>query len=413
MKTAIFFNTFVKMDNYNLDDLTKNDINLIAITSESDFSKFQDKYSQYFSKIYSSPQPEDIHVEKINYSFAEKIVGDALNKSDFLRIICQSEDNLLVAAKLRDKFNIPGMTYKETILFRDKLLMKDAVKKAGLRVPKYKKFSVDIALTKEQHFEKLKEEFDVPFVLKPTKLLGGIGVIIVDSIETFKGINEDDLYCLEYEVEEFIDGTLYYCDTISQNGEVLFSVCGQESNPNFDFQLGKSVVSISLEQDEPLSQALKLFNSKVLAALGYHTGVSHHEIFVKPNGEIIFLEIGARSPGGIATPMYRLAYSVAFEDTAFKIEMEVPFQLKPTYNCHYMSGILPILPGKVSQLLVPELKSKYDMKWLVKTGDVLGECKSLRNKAGAITVWNADYQILLQDFNYLKSFQCISIIQDF
>jgi biotin carboxylase len=408
MKTAIFLNTFIKMKNYDLDELSKHNVKLIAITSENEYSKFQKEYGKYFAHIYCSPQPEDAHGDKVNYSFSKNIVQNELKSCDYVRIVCQSEDNLLVAARLRDEFHLPGMSYQETLLFRDKLLMKDAVRKAGIRVPKYKKFHFDNTLTREQHFEKLKEEFGVPFVLKPTKLLGGIGVIIVDSIEVFKDIKEGDLHSLEYEVEEFINGTLYYCDTISQNGEVLFSVCGQESNPNFDFQLGKSVVSISLNQNDPLSKALKEFNGKVLAALGYRTGVSHHEIFVKPDGEIVFLEIGARSPGGIATPMYRLAYNIAYEDTAFKIEMDIPFKLEPTYNRHYMSGILPILPGKVKQLIKPQLSSQFDMQWLVNVGAVLGPCKSLRDKAGTITVWNEDYQILWEDFKYLKNFQCIS-----
>ena len=163
-----------------------------------------------------------------------------------------------------------------------------------------------------------------------------------------------------------------------------------------------------MEQQDSVSIALKAFNSKVLAALNYRTGITHHEIFVKADGEIVFLEIGARSAGAIITPMYRAAFNIPFEDTDFKIEMEIPFKLKPTYHCYYMSGILPILSGTVTELFKPALKSKFDMKWLVKIGDVLNRCKSLRDKAGTITVWSADYQTLLQDFNYLKNFECIS-----
>ncbi len=415
MKTAVIINTCTKMMNYDLEDLSKNKIRLVAITSSHDFKKFNALYGKYFSRIEASPEPESAHLEKINFSFAKKIIQEELKNSEFLRVICQSEDNLLLAAQLRDELKIPGMGFEQTLVFRDKVLMKDALGKANIRLPKYKKFVSEHDSKIDLLFENLKTEFKLPFVIKPTKLLGGAGVEIIHSLKELGGALKNTSSHMEYEVEEFISGTLYHCDTIRQNGKTLFAVCCQYTNPNFDFQLGKSVISFPLENKDPIVKRIFSFNESVLDTLDFHTGTSHHEMFIKDSGEIVFLEIAARSPGAVVTPMYKKEYGIGFEDIAFKIEMQIPFTLPDSplsmeIKTHYLSGIFPMIPGVVKELLIPNIKSQHKIKWLVDIGSEMSGCKGLRDISASIEAWNDDHEILENDFEILKNFQSVSVI---
>ena len=66
-------------------------------------------------------------------------------------------------------------------------------------------------------------------------MLGGFGVAIVSSAEEFEAFYQMKAPNEQYEVEEFISGTLYHCDAIRQNGVTLFSVCCEYTNQNLIF----------------------------------------------------------------------------------------------------------------------------------------------------------------------------------
>lgn len=410
MKTAVYINTFAKMANYDLESLSKYGINQIAIVSEDEYEKFNNAYKKYFSNIYSCPIQSKDDFEKISFDFAKNIVQEQLNLNNEVRIICLSEDNLLVSAKLRDEFNIPGLRFDVAVPFRNKIIMKNVLKSKNIRVPHYSKFDNDKAKDPSNYFENLSEKMGLPFVAKPTSFLGGLGVVMIDSVKSFTEFCKSSLIEAEYEVEEFIAGTLFHCDSIRKGGKTIFSVCSEYNNPNFDFQLGKPVISMPLVQDDPLAKRISFFNETVLDALDYEQGVSHHELFLTKNDKLIFLEIAARSPG-VVTPMYRHAFNIGMEDIGFLIEMDIPFELNVTQK-NYFTGIFPVIPGKVDKLINPSLKSKYEIKWVVKEGDLINSSKSVRDKSASITAWNDDYSELREDFDLLRDFQSISIFSN-
>lgn len=414
MKTAIFINTFAKMSNYDLDDLSKHDIHLIAIVAAEEYQKFFKAYGKYFAEIHSCTNTSTNPFEKISYNFATNIIRNEIYaQGDLVRIISLSEDNLLLAAQLRDDFSIPGMRFEQAQSFRDKTIMKDILRKNNIRTPHYVKFDNEAARNRKTYYNYLQHEIKLPFVLKPFNLLGGLGVVMVNSFEEFdsfcKTYEKEPAY--EYEVEEFISGTLFHCDSIINNKEVLFSTCCEYTNPNFDFQNGKSVISIPLKKNDPVAQRIFNFNNEVLNAMKLDQGISHHELFITHKNEHVFLEIAARSPGAIITPMYRRSFNVAMEDIDFKMQMNIPFQLMPTYDTYYLSGILPTFSGTVKKLVSPDIKSKHEIKWIVKEGDQVSPSMSLRDKSATIIAWNDNYEELYNDFNFLKNYQSILVYQ--
>jgi biotin carboxylase len=407
MKTAIYINTFAKMANYDLESLSKYGINQIAIVSEDEYEKFNNAYKKYFSNIFSCPIQSKDDFEKISFDFARNIVQQQINLNADVRIICLSEDNLLVAAKLRDEFNIPGLKFDVAVPFRNKIIMKNVLKSKNIRVPHYSKLDNEKAKDPSNYFEDLSEKLGLPFIAKPTSFLGGLGVVVIDSVIAFTEFCKNSPIEAEYEVEEFIAGTLFHCDSIRKDGKTIFSVSSEYNNPNFDFQLGKPVISMPLKNDDPLAKRIFSFNETVLDALNYERGVSHHELFLTKNDELIFLEIAARSPG-VVTPMYRRAFNIGMEDIGFLIEMDIPFELNLTQK-NYFTGIFPIIPGRIDKLIDPPLKSKFEIKWVVKEGDVINASKSVRDKSASITAWNDNYVELKQDFDLLRDFKSVLV----
>lgn len=410
MKTAIFINTFTKMTNYDLKLLSTYGFRNIAIVAQDEHEKFLNTYGDFFTEIHSTNSNSSNPFEKIDYSFANNIVSNEFITNSDLRIISLSEDNLLLAAQLRNDFEIPGMKFEQAKSFRDKTVMKDILRKNNIRTPNYIKFDVNAAQDTSVYFEYLQNKIKLPFVLKPTNLLGGLGVAIIKSFDEFNIFCQKSLdNSFEYEVEEFITGTLFHCDSIRNSDKTLFSVCCEYTNPNFDFQSGKSVISIPLLENDPIRKRIIEFNENVLNVMQLHQGISHHELFLTANNELVFLEIAARSPGAIVTPMYRKAFNVGLEDCDYIMQMEIPFELSPTYETHYISGIFPLSNGIVTNLIYPELNSNHEIKWVVKEGDPIIASKSLRDKSATIIAWNRNYDSLRKDFNLLKDFQCVSV----
>lgn len=408
MKTAIFINTYVKMSNYDLNDLAASDVRMIAIVAQDQLDLFKAKYDAFFSEIHAVKSSENMIFNYMDYESVAHVIIKEINSGADVRIICQSEDNMLLAAQLRDQFNLPGMSYQQTLLFRDKVMMKQALCNAGIRVPKFERIQFKESVNLESLFDELSDKFSLPFLLKPTMMLGAIGVKIIYSYAEFASIYHE-LGGYDYQVEEFIQGKLYHCDSIRNNNNTLYTVCCEYTSPNFDFQKGKSIISKPLKMGDILSRRMIDISNEVLSILQLHNGVSHMEFFINDKEDIIFLEVAARSPGAIITPMYRKAFNIPFEDIAFKIEMDVSFTLDEMSTDYYMSGLLPISKGTVINRNNPNLLSSYEMNWYVEEGDKLDDCNNLRDKAASITVWNKNYEILLSDFNYLRDFQCIMI----
>ncbi len=212
----------------------------------------------------------------------------------FDRIESLWEPGMLIAAQLREKFGLPGMKVKETLLFRDKGLMKKKLLEGGVRVPKFGRAKS----IKEVY--SLVEKIGFPIIVKP---IAGAG-----SQDTYKVTDKKELDSIlpllrhieEVSVEEYIEGEEYTFDTISADGQILYY--------NVSWYRPKPLVARSYQWISPQTYALQNLTpshiqagielgKKVLKVLGFRTGFTHMEWFSTPTGEAVFGEIAARPPG--------------------------------------------------------------------------------------------------------------------
>lgn|GEM_PF-2581479 len=106
---------------------------------------------------------------------------------------------------------------------------------------------------------------------------------------------------LSMSVEEYIEGKEYTFDTVYAAGQVVYeNIAWYRPKP----MIGRTEEWISMQTinlrkvDGAYLQAGRKLGHAVLKALGFRTGFTHMEWFLKPDGEAVFGEIGARPPGG-------------------------------------------------------------------------------------------------------------------
>ena len=224
------------------------------------------------------------------------------------RVESMWETQMLLAARLREAFSVPGMTVAETLPFRDKETMKSVVEKAGLRVPRHAR-----ATTRKEAWEAV-EKVGYPAIVKPIAGAGSKDTYRCNDKEEFERNLQRTERIVELSVEEYIDGEELTFDTVCADANVLYHsvswyrprVLDMVNNPWISMQ------NVVLRDPEiPMATPGVELGRGVLEALGFRTGFTHMEWFLKPDGEAVFGEIGARAPG--ARLVHAMNYACDFD----------------------------------------------------------------------------------------------------
>ena len=210
------------------------------------------------------------------------------------QVECLWEPYMLLAARIRESFGLPGLSVAQTVPFRDKELMKQAIDAAGIRTPRH------AAATSVHGVWEAAERIGYPLIVKPIAGAGSADTYRIDGPEELSTVLPLLRHVPEVSVEEFIDGEEFTYDTICANGDVLFEhMLWYRPRP---LQMKQhewiSPVSLSLRDlDVPDLRAGREMGRAVIAALGFTTGFTHMEWYRKHDGEAVFGEIGARVAG--------------------------------------------------------------------------------------------------------------------
>lgn len=210
------------------------------------------------------------------------------------QVECLWEPYMLLAARIRESFGLPGMTVAQTVPFRDKEQMKQVLDAAGIRTPWHR-----TATTVAGVWEAA-EQVGFPLIVKPIAGAGSADTYRVDSSGELSDVLPRLRHVPVVSIEEFVDGEELTFDTICADGQVLFEhVLWYRPRPlQMRMHEWVSPVSISLRDLEvPHLRDGRAMGIAVLRALGFRSGFTHMEWYRKADGEVVFGEIGARPPG--------------------------------------------------------------------------------------------------------------------
>lgn len=210
------------------------------------------------------------------------------------RVECLWEPGMMLAARLRQALGVPGMTPDQTVLFRDKEAMKQALDAAGIRTPRH----ASARTAGEMRFAA--ERIGYPLIVKPIAGAGSADTYRVEDVNELERVLQLVRHVPEVSIEEFIDAHEFTFDTICAGGEILFENIAWY-RPNV--LVGRSLEWVSPQTvnlrdiSVPHLEAGRQLGKRALKALGFETGFTHMEWFLKDDGEAVFGEIGARPPG--------------------------------------------------------------------------------------------------------------------
>lgn len=211
------------------------------------------------------------------------------------RVLANWEPLTIMAARLRERWGLPGMSVDTVTAFRDKQIMKERVKAAGLRVPR------SMRVRTEAEIRAAAEEIGYPLCLKPIAGAGSADTHKVRDAAELTAVIKLMRHVEEASCEEFIEGEEFTFDTLSVRGVPVYENIAQYLPKPIEMRSQEWISPVIItvkDMYQPRLQPGVTLGRNVLKALNMGEGYTHMEWFLTPKGEAVFGEIGCRAPGG-------------------------------------------------------------------------------------------------------------------
>lgn len=210
------------------------------------------------------------------------------------RIVALDDFDVEKAAHLREHFRIPGMGQTTGRHFRDKLAMRMKAKEAGIRVPMFS------SLFNDNEIFEFTQKVQYPCVVKPRSEASATGIRkVYNSEQLWEVVHYLGDRRHDYLVEQFRPGDVFHVDSLSVQGDFVFTRASQYLSTPMEVAHGGGIFrSVTVPFDSADDRALRKINAEVMRAFGMNYSASHSE-FIKDNetGEMIFLETASRVGG--------------------------------------------------------------------------------------------------------------------
>lgn len=404
MKTVIFINAINNFQ-YDLRALKQANTRYSLVTTPDMEQQLSANNRAFFDNIHV--------IDAITFEATSAVISAYYPETSTLTLVTNNERCTPIVASLCDYFKAKGTSANEITRFIDKLAMKNALDDAHIRTPHHMHFDIDRYQDEQaEYLQLIENKIKYPIIAKPVSLYGAASITLIASRDEFvTWANSVSHSHIEFEVEEYIEGILYHCDSLVQDSKVIYTAIGENSWPILRFKDGYPIGSIWLPPSHARWQALNQFNQQILACLNPPDGATHCEIFVTPANEMIFLEVGARAPGGMITPMTEKITGVNFELEHYKARLGIPCTIHENSLSDYFAwAYLAKKVGKVTQLQVPNFHSHCEIDWYIKPGDeippsTLEEAEAVfmpSQRAALVVLKNSNFSELYEDYQTLR-----------
>jgi len=199
-------------------------------------------------------------------------------------------------ARVREALRIPGPDVATTERFRDKALMKDTLRAAGLPCARHR------LLASDGDAWGFVREVGYPVVLKPPAGAGCKATYRVSTDEELRAALAEARPSPGRETlaEEFVTGDEHSFDTITIHGRQVYTNISRYYPGPLDVTRNSWIqwcVVAPRDVSGPEFDEVRRVGPKVIDALGLETGFTHMEWFRTRDGRAVVSEIGARPPG--------------------------------------------------------------------------------------------------------------------
>ena len=211
------------------------------------------------------------------------------------RLEATVEAHMLPVAKVREACTIPGVTYEQTLICRDKTQMKEFMRAHGIATAQSR-----AAASTEEVLEFI-SEVGYPIIMKPRTGAGAAVTWRIDrEADLPPAIEETGVgRGVSIAVEEFVTGHEGFYDTLTVNGEIRHEFISHYYPNVLEAMRTRwisPVIIVTNRMDSPGYDEVKAMGRVIIAELGLGTAPTHQEWFFGEKG-LKFSEIGVRPPG--------------------------------------------------------------------------------------------------------------------
>jgi hypothetical protein len=244
-------------------------------------------------------------------------------------------------AEVRRHFEVPGPSVRVAEAFRDKALMKDMLRAAGIPVARHK------LIHGWEDAEAFVRQVGFPIVLKPPAGMGCKATWRVHDVEEMKGAlaASHPSPTNPTLAEEFLQGREYSFETITTGGEPRFhSISEYSPTPLAVMETPWIQWCVVLPRDIYGKEFddVRAVGVKVIKTLGLEDGFTHMEWFRRSDGSIAIGEIAARPPGANIVRMTGLAYDQdcyrGWARATVDSTWDGPWERKYSVGCAFLRG---------------------------------------------------------------------------
>lgn len=340
--------------------------------------------------------------------FSYKVISNLIqnytrnNKNTEIKHVTNDEYCLTLVHELENQNKKLNLVHH----YINKVKMKSLLQEQSISVPQFLHVRNKNENNDFNHILKFFNYF--PLIGKPVSDANNRGVVKLETPEQLQSWLKQDLD-KDREIEKFIDGTLYHCNSVILNDEIHVLTIGRYLNPCLDFNHGKPIGSIFISPNHILYKKISKFNEKVINTLGrIDRTVLHLECFVTEKEDIIFLEIAARAPGALLSEAASYVIGHNMEELNFHFQIEEQFipTLKKIENSSAFWCWFPKPFGKtIAPMIFPKLNSEATWYQYVKPGEVINE-QNCNGPAYGVVAWtNNNLKQFHDDFAQLKDYK--------
>ena len=213
-------------------------------------------------------------------------------------------------ASVRERLRIRGMDRAEAQRFRDKSVMKEALRAHGLPCAQHH-LATDPGSALDFAGRVM------PLVAKPPAGAGARDTFRVDDVEQLRGwlMQHPPSEAQPLLLEEFVQGREFSFDSVSVGGRHLFHSISEYSPTPLQVMEAPWIqwtVLLPREIQVPEYGPILDAGPRALDALGMVTGMTHMEWFRRPDGSVAISEVAARPPGAQFTSLISYAHDHDF-----------------------------------------------------------------------------------------------------
>lgn len=279
------------------------------------------------------------------------------------RILGILEAMMVQLAQAREQYGVAGTPVKTAELFRDKALMKDALRAAGIPVARHK------LISSEPDAVAFAEEVGFPMILKPPAGMGAKATFRVSALPELLSSVRRASARSPVLAEEMLRGKEHSFETITLGGTPRVSSFAQYfpgplevlENPWIQW-----ACVLPREIDTPLYAKAREIGAASIEALGLQDGMTHMEWYEKADGSIAVGEIAQRPPGPQLCQMTGLVHDIdiyrAWARAVVDGELDAPWERKFAAGTAFIRGM-----GRGRVLAVRGVREIHDAiaPWLV------------------------------------------------